>query len=183
MATPATARLMTAEEFERLPDPPHGEKMELVEGKVVTQMPVGRPHARIAGRLAATLVPFVDAHRLGEIHVELGHRTRRAPDSVRAPDVSFLATAALAAQPEEGFLDGAPTLAIEVLSPDDRVGDIAKKVAECLSAGAGRVWVVRPAERTASPCTARMGPRRPIRRATRSPVPTPASPSMASRSL
>lgn len=39
-------------------------------------------------------------------------------------------------------------LAVEVLSPDDRVFEVEQKIADWLSAGASAVWVVNPKSRT-----------------------------------
>ena len=137
-------KLLTAEEFYRLPDPPHGGKMELVEGRVVTHMPVGRPHGRIAASGAAELVPFIRQHRLGECHVELGHRTRNDPDTVRAPDVSWMSKERLALESPAGYMAAAPNLAVEILSPGDTTAELTRKAHEYLAAGSERVWLVRP---------------------------------------
>src|SRR5207302_6065020 len=66
------------------------------------------------------------------------------PDTVRAPDVSFLSRERLAEHPvpETGFYPGAPDLAVEVMSPSDRRAEVEEKVAEYLDAGAREVWVV-----------------------------------------
>ncbi len=143
-ASPKSEPILTAEEFWELPEPPHGGRLELVEGRVVSEMPVGRLHARLASRLVTALSIFVASNRLGEVHVELGHRTTRQPDSVRAPDVSFVAAERLANLPMDGFVEGAPDLAIEIMSPEDREPDVARKVEEYFDAGAKRVWIVRP---------------------------------------
>ncbi len=147
-ASPKSETVLTAEEFWELPEPPHGGRLELVEGRVVADMPVGRMHARLASRVVTALSIFVDRQGLGEIHVELGHRTTRQPDSVRAPDVSFVAAQRLANMPMDGFVEGAPDLAIEIMSPEDREPDVARKVEEYFDAGAKRVWIVRPRNRT-----------------------------------
>lgn len=146
--SPVSERLMTADEFWELPEPEHGGRMELVAGRVVTEMPVGRLHAKLAARLARFLGDFVERLRLGEVHVELGHRTEREPDSVRAPDVSFVTASRLAGMSDDGFVEDSPTLAIEVMSKNDRESEVAQKVEEYLDAGAERVWIVRPKNRT-----------------------------------
>jgi Uma2 family endonuclease len=144
MAQPAP-KLLTVEEFERLPEPPDGGKMELVDGEVIVMSPVGRPHGKIAFRLGKLLAEFVEPRGLGEIGGEVGFRLFPDRRTVRAPDVHVLA----ADQPEfleddEGFVHGAPALAIEVTSPDDRDAYLSRKVGEYLEAGSRRVWVVRP---------------------------------------
>lgn len=47
-----------------------------------------------------------------------------------------------------GYFPGAPDLAVEVLSPDDRPSEVREKVAEWLGAGALAVWVMDPKGRT-----------------------------------
>lgn len=46
------------------------------------------------------------------------------------------------------FFPGAPDLAVEVLSPDDRPGEVAARIADFLRAGATAVWIVDPERRT-----------------------------------
>jgi Uma2 family endonuclease len=71
----------------------------------------------------------------------------RAPDTVRAPDVAFVRRERTR-DPIPGYLEGAPDLAVEVLSPDDRPGYVRDKVAEWIEHGTGAVWVVEPRART-----------------------------------
>ena len=74
---------------------------------------------------------------------ETGFLLSRNPDTVRAPDVAFV-RAGRPPAPGRGYYLGAPDLAVEVLSPDDRPGYVADRVAEWLEAGAQAVWVVDP---------------------------------------
>jgi Uma2 family endonuclease len=71
--------------------------------------------------------------------------------NLRSPDVSFVARGRF---PQEtvpvGFIEFAPDLAAEVLSPDDRRRDVLEKVGEYLDAGTRLVWVVDPESRTAA---------------------------------
>ena len=69
---------------------------------------------------------------------------------VLAPDVSFIAAERTppGGHPRRGFVDGPPTLAVEVTSPGDSEGYLRKKTARYLEAGAERVWIVRPERRT-----------------------------------
>ena len=70
-----------------------------------------------------------------------------APDRVVAPDVAF-ARALDRNRDRTKYNPGSPTLAVEVVSPNDRESKVARKVLEYLDAGAERVWVVRPESRT-----------------------------------
>jgi Uma2 family endonuclease len=143
-------RLMTAEEFCALSEPIEGGKMELVDGRVVMAPPANTGHGRRASRIDRALATFVESHGLGTTTGEGGYFLARDPDVVRAPDAAFVSSDRIPAGgiPDEGYFRGAPTLAVEVVSPEDRESDIAQKIDEYLSAGAERVWIVRPRNRT-----------------------------------
>ena len=151
MAAPQLSdRLLTAEEFFELPDSPEGGKMELICGKVVRHMPVSGEHAELTIFLIEQLGPFVRRTKIGKMLNEAGHLLGRDPDMVRAPDISFVANNRLppAGLPKYGFIPIVPTLAIEVVSPNDLDSEIAAKVEDYLAAGVERVWVVCPKQRT-----------------------------------
>lgn len=149
MPARAIEQLLTADEFARLPEPEGGSRMELVEGKVVMTPPPGAQPGKRTNRISSRLTAFVEAHALGEVLPEIGFRLQRDADVVRAPDSSFVAAARV---PDsglpDGYIDGAPDLAVEVVSPHDSAREILEKVGGYLDAGAARVWVVRPATRT-----------------------------------
>ena len=72
-------------------------------------------------------------------------RTSREPDTVRGPDVAFLSERRERETADERpFIPGAPDLAIEVRSPNDRTSEILGKVSDYLAAGCPLVWVVDP---------------------------------------
>ena len=134
---------MTAEELLRLNLP--DKRTELVRGVLVVREPAGYQHGDVAMRLAAAIYTHVEAHELGRVFAaETGFTLARNPDTVRAPDVAFISTARLPDPPPRGFAELAPDLAVEVLSPDDRPGEVLAKVADWLNAGARLVWVVDP---------------------------------------
>ena len=88
---------------------------------------------------------------MGEVFAaETGFILRRSPDTVRAPDASFIAADRL---PEgdlpAGYFEIVPDLAVEVLSPNDRTGEVRDKVDEWIRAGVRLVWVINPAAGTA----------------------------------
>jgi Uma2 family endonuclease len=149
MSTETMSRLLTAEEFFELPDPIQGGKMELVRGDVVTHMPVGGVHGKLVARIMQRSMRFLDEHPLGELGPEIGFVLQRNPDVVLAPDISFVAAEKLpgGALPE-GFVEGAPTLAVEVVSPNDRDREVNEKVGEYLAHYTQRIWVVRPRSKT-----------------------------------
>jgi Uma2 family endonuclease len=130
--------------------PDDGNRYELVRGELVCMAAIGGQHGIIASRLDHRLRHFVEAHQLGEVcAAETGFRLARNPDTVRAPDVSFIARERLpAGGVPEGYWPFAPDLAVEVISPSDRFDDVLTKVQEYLKAGARLVWVFHPRTRT-----------------------------------
>ncbi|RMF33196.1 MAG: Uma2 family endonuclease [Chloroflexi bacterium] len=138
--------LVTAEELWRMPT--SGRRYELVRGELVEMTPVGPRHGRIAVRIARRLDEFVDAHGLGYTMVETGFRLEHQPDTVRAPDVSYLSKERMPPEDHEGYVSGAPDLDVEIISPGERDADVQSKVMDYLAHGTRLVWVVRPHQRT-----------------------------------
>lgn len=148
MAQPARRSLMTAEELFQLPNDDC--KYELVEGELIRMAPTGGKHGKSTARLTRLLDEYVEAHDLGIVcGAETGFILKRTPDTVRAPDVSFVAKDRIPATGEpETYWPFAPDLAVEVVSPSDRADDIQVKVGEYFAAGTRLVWVVHPRSRT-----------------------------------
>ena len=144
----APATSMTAEELLHLNLP--NKRTELVRGKLVVREPAGYRHGAIAMNLALAIGNFVQAHALGRVlAAETGFKLFTNPDTVRAPDVAFIRFDRLPEPPPAGFPSMAPDLAVEVLSPDDRPGEVLEKVGDWLNAGVRLVWVVDPVRRIA----------------------------------
>lgn len=142
------SRTMTADELLALPE--DGIRRELVEGELREMTPAGRKHGRIAMNVSTPLDQHVRSRGLGEVYAaETGFRLARDPDTVRAPDVSFVRTARLGAGGDENaFFDGAPDLALEVVSPSDRYATVLEKVRDYIDAGTPCAIVVDPSSRT-----------------------------------
>ena len=138
---------MSVEEFLQLPDEdPY--RLELVRGQVVREPPTGALHGVVQVVLGAALHQYVSSHRLGRVMVETGYVLSRTEATVRGPDISFLARDRIQAGPWPlSLIEGAPDLAVEILSPSNRAGEVAEKVADYLAAGCRLVWVVDPIRR------------------------------------
>jgi Uma2 family endonuclease len=147
IGTPIAERL-TAEQLERVQIP--GKSTELVRGRLIVREPPGTHHGRIAGRLITRVGAFVEAHELGEVFgQDTGFKIASNPDTVRAPDLAFIARNRLSRIGARGYASIAPDLIAEILSPDDRPGEVIAKVAEWLSAGVCLAWVLDPYRRIA----------------------------------
>ena len=133
---------LTAEDLYVLPDDQH--RYELVRGELRKMPPASAGHGHQAMILGARLHNFVEDHHLGYVFAaETGFILSRNPDSVRAPDVSFVrgdrVTRDILAR---GFLPMAPDLAVEVVSPSETAEEVDEKVNEYISAGTEQVWLV-----------------------------------------
>jgi Uma2 family endonuclease len=144
MAT--TDQITTAKQ---LLETPNRGPCELVRGELAKMTPAGFEHGRIVGLICTKLGSYVERRRLGIVMgAESGFQLARDPDTVRAPDVAFLQTDRVPGSREVGFFQGAPDLAVEVLSPSDRASQTLAKVRDWLDAGCRAVWVVDPETRT-----------------------------------
>lgn len=148
IADMAALENMSAEELERLHLP--NKRTELIRGHLVVREPAGFRHGVVAARVARRLEEFVSANALGVVvGAETGFTLTRDPDTVRAPDAGFIRAARVPDPLPRGFAMLAPDLAVEVLSPDDRAGEVLTKVADWLTAGTTLVWVIDPERRLA----------------------------------
>ncbi len=142
-------RLMTVEEFEQSPLNTSG--VELVRGEISTQMsPTGAQHGEVAGVVFAALFNFAHGQKLGKVYAaETGFILSQNPATVRAPDAAFVSRErAVQQRRPEGYFEGAPDLAVEVVSPGDRDEEVQRKVMDYLEAGTKLVWIVRPRTET-----------------------------------
>ncbi len=137
--TPKT--LLSIEEFAALPD--DGMKHELTEGELIVMPPPKPRHGDCQLTLGAVLREFVVSRGLGRVYTESGYRL--TPDTVRGPGVSFVRTSRL--QDPDQYFDGAPDLAVEIVSPGDDASDLREKIKQYLDAGTAVVWVIYPRSR------------------------------------
>ena len=139
--------LITGDELARMPD---HELTELIDGRIVRLSPTNHEHGRIEANVSAVLRGFVRAQNLGLVMTgEVGIFTRRHPDRVRGADVVFISHAQYDRRTKtRAFLDVAPELVVEILSPERP--DTDQKVLEYLAIGVRLVLVVDPPGRTIS---------------------------------
>ncbi|MBI3411009.1 MAG: Uma2 family endonuclease [Planctomycetes bacterium] len=141
-------KLITAEEFARIPDPPDGSQQELVRGVIITMLPPGGMHGVSCSKVNRRIGNFVEEKNLGTVTAnDTGFVTERNPDSVRGPDVAFWSRKRLSEIPL-GYIEVAPDLAVEVLSPSNPSKKIRTKLKEYFEKGVSMVWIVAPEDRT-----------------------------------
>jgi Uma2 family endonuclease len=147
MATVAQ-RLITAEEFAQMPDPPDGSQQELVKGVIVTMPPPKARHGVCCSKADFRLRHYAEANNSGHVFSnDTGWIVERDPDTVRGPDVAYWSKERLPEIPNS-YLDVPPDLAVEVVSPGDHYSRVQNKVRQYLRCGVRLVWVVDPEDRS-----------------------------------
>lgn len=149
---------MTERELMELPE--DGYRHELQEGFLLAEPPPAPRHGAVQATLSRLLGNFVAGTSRGAIYSATGFLLSRDPDTVRGPDVAFVSRARIEAHADASrYFEGAPELAIEILSPANRPGDIHAKVADYLAAGAKLVWIVDPESRSVTTYRSLLAPR------------------------
>lgn len=127
-------------------------RVEVVDGKVVEMAPVGIEHQFVGGNFHDPLKAYVKQHDLGFVFYDgliyLLNQEGQGLCRARVTDVSFVRKGIL----PKGWnikrpFPGAPTLAIEVVSPDYDAEDLLKRTRDYLRAGSEQVWIAYPNER------------------------------------
>ncbi len=143
----AHEKSITAEEIAALsPNIRHG---ELIRGIFFRRSLSTKLHGFIAANVLGFLGNYVKKSQVGRVFMTgTGFVLARNPDTVRAPDAAFVRAERLADQPPAGFFEGAPDLAVEVISPGETVDEVESKVIDYLEAGTKLIWLIYPRTQT-----------------------------------
>ena len=140
------SHLITADELMRLPD--DGNRYELIKGELLTMSPAGGEHGFIAMRLSRVLSNHIEDRCLGfAFTAETGFKLERDPDTVLAPDFSFVSKHRLSILPKS-YPDLPPDLVVEVISPTQSIRSMRLKAQQWIQSGVLLVWVIFPESRT-----------------------------------
>jgi Uma2 family endonuclease len=143
----ATTTKLTLEQFLVLPETEPAS--ELIDGEVVQKTMPTLYHAVIQRLLSFVFTLYLREHPIGEAGPELRCLFgSRAPNQARLPDFMFVSADRLQGVAGDQPLPGAPDLAVEILSPDDRTSKVMRKVRYYLANGVRLVWLIDPAKRT-----------------------------------
>jgi Uma2 family endonuclease len=141
-------KLYTADDLWELSQQMDDPQYELIEGELSEMSPTGERHGDVTSELNMIVRQHVKVNKLGRVTAaETGYILYKNPDpyvkdTVLAPNVGFIAKERAAPKAAEGFVNGAPDLAIEVVPPSDRYSKIAKKVELYLRYGTRLVLIV-----------------------------------------
>lgn len=123
-----------------------GSRHELIRGELIQMPPASYRHSLLAAWIVTLLNMHVRPRQLGSVTTaDGGYILSRDPDVVVAPDAAFVRADRL---PPEGevptYLELAPDLVVEVVSPSDSASNLMDKVLLYLNAGVRLVWIVHP---------------------------------------
>lgn len=140
--TPAKARI-SADDYIASPQSEH--KSDLIEGVFVMASPATVEHEDLMMFVGTLMRTFANSRRLGLV---LGSNAayRLNDANVYQPDVSFLSSDRLHLAGEV-YVDGAPDLAVEIISPSSRQYDTVEKLVNYGRFGVQEYWLVDPVER------------------------------------
>jgi Uma2 family endonuclease len=136
----STRTLQTFEQFEQFQD--DGMKHELLRGEHIVVPPAKSRHSSIQHNLLHLLWPYVKQHQLGDVRIETGFKL--SSDTWLQPDVSFLRSTQIQAADPDGYLEGSPALAIEVVSDSNTPARLNLKTELYFAHGSEEVWIVYP---------------------------------------
>jgi Uma2 family endonuclease len=141
-----TKTLLTAEQFDNYPFE-EDKRYELDEGElIVTDKPAYR-HNHVVGELTYSLVEFLRDHRIGEALISenvyaIGPQTRRSPD------VAVILGDRYEELKDATVIPIIPEIAAEVLSPEETLRTIHRKLKQYLEAGVKEIWIIDPSDRS-----------------------------------
>jgi Uma2 family endonuclease len=151
MSAPIATKRLTAEEFlEWVQRPDNANRwFELVRGEVIELPAPTKTHGVVCINIGRLLANFVWERNRGYVTSnDSGVILERDPDTVRGPDVAVYEDAQTFEELHPKYGEVPPLLAIEVLSPGDRVNKVLRKIADYLTNGVRLVWLIDPEERT-----------------------------------
>ena len=138
------AALLTVEDFLRLPEK-EGVKQELCEGVLVEMGGAALGHEIVKSNFIALLSVFLRDHRVARVFSETMFVLSQGEAYIA--DVSVVLLERLRDRSRQEVFEGAPDLAIEVVS-SETAARLETKVRGYLRSGSKAVWVAYPEQRT-----------------------------------
>jgi Uma2 family endonuclease len=123
-------------------------RYELVNHQLIDLGNFGALHGYICSTLIILLGSYIRSQKLGFLFdSSTGFKMQNG--NTRSPDLAFFAKNRLQGLTTlpTGFLEGAPDLAVEVLSPGNTVEEIDGKITEYFANGTRLMWVINPKQR------------------------------------
>jgi Uma2 family endonuclease len=153
MSSVATKQKMSAEEFFDWCQRPENRDrhFELEWGEVVEVPRPGERHGFVCANVVRIVGNYAYQRRRGyPCSNDTSLILERDPDTVCGPDLVFYDEVRRYEDLSPGYLDRPPTLAVEVLSPNDKWGKATRRIAQFFARGISVIWLVDPEERSIS---------------------------------
>ena len=155
MSETTTVKLMTSDDLFALPFSKKVDRWlfrgELRESKVTKRNP---SHSATVVTASVILHTWLRTRPLPRGRVYSGEayfRIRQDPETNVGIDVALATTEQNERTTRKAsFVDGAPLVAVEVLSPYDKMKDIDETIVEYLECGVAQVWIINPYQETLS---------------------------------
>ncbi|WP_438035148.1 Uma2 family endonuclease [Sorangium sp. So ce204] len=140
----STPKDMTFDEAARLD--PDAQAGEIVDGEWVPMTSNTWRHGELVVNVSVLLKLYAREHPGWSVAGgDPGTKLARDPDRLRGPDVAMARVERLpTGRGADGWLDGAPDLAVEILGDGQSASELLKKALEYMAAGAAMVWVIDP---------------------------------------
>jgi Uma2 family endonuclease len=140
-----TATQFTIADLERMPD--DGMHREILDGELIELPPSKLVHQDITKRIFLALVRYEQNDPGFIVYQEAGFKLSRELNNWLQPDVSVIASQRVRSTPPDGYIEGAPEVAFEIISPSDSASDVLEKTEAYLKAGSKAVVNVYPKSR------------------------------------
>lgn len=140
----ATTNQLSWEAFVELPD--DGMHHELIEGELQTLPPPRLRYTEVAQQVFLAL-KAIEKKAGCRAYIEAGYKLTHHPPTWLQPDASLMRAERVAEADPDGFLQGAPEIAVEVISPSESAVDVERKTELYPAHGAQIVWVIYPRSR------------------------------------
>jgi Uma2 family endonuclease len=137
-ATP-TSRFATEEEFETWCD--EDTKAEYVDGEIIVMTPASTEHDSSETMLGSLMELFVKKFKLGWVSSAGNTQVRLRTGLRRNPDIVFVEKSRIAIV-QKTYIDGAPDLIVEFVSPESSIRDWHEKFIEYEAAGVREYWII-----------------------------------------
>lgn len=143
MALPATQFELQPQTYDDLRAMPEdGHRYELIHGEIVMSPSPKTKHQDVLGELFALVHRFARDSHLGRAYIA-PLDVKFSPHNVVQPDLLFVRRENAQIVTID-YVDGAPDLIVEVLSPSNRLQDLVKKAVLYAEYGVPEYWIVDP---------------------------------------
>jgi Uma2 family endonuclease len=132
---------MTADDLAEYPD--DGLRREIINGELYVTPAPSRNHQWLVGQLYRLIDDAARAADAGETYMAPVD-VRLSPYDVVQPDIIFIARDRLEMWTEGQYVDGAPDIVVEIVSPSSKVIDLVRKAALYATSGVAEYWTVDP---------------------------------------